>query len=92
MAHPDPPLSPAIRAYLDAFTRSVLATKSTASDEERAAADEARALSFDRLLCGTGIDPEAEGRVAPRFGQGVSLRLSPLRHNLGRKPRIRPAA
>lgn len=66
----DPPLSPAMTAYLAAFTRAVLASKSTASDDERAAADAGRHVTFDVLIAESGVDLNAPGRVGPCVGSG----------------------
>lgn len=85
MGRPETPLSTDAHSYAQAFTRWILATKSTATDDERAAADAARMDALGDLLFGAAVDPTAPGRRGPRPAHGRSLRHSPRKANLGRR-------
>jgi hypothetical protein len=62
----DPPLSPAIRAYLADFTRFILEGKSTGDEDAHAQAARDKAASFSAVLDEACVVPERRARTGPR--------------------------
>jgi hypothetical protein len=70
----DPPLSPAIRAYLADFTRFILESKSTGDEDAHAQAARDKAVTFAATIEDTAVTRSERGQRIAGFPKGHSFR------------------
>jgi hypothetical protein len=70
----DPPLSPAIRAYLDDFTRFILEGKSTGDPDRQEQAARDKAASLAVVIDEAATTPSERGQRIAGFPKGHSFK------------------